>query len=578
MFIKKTISKNIPILTIFLVSLLLVLPQLLNHSLVLGGDSNFHFNRLYDTYMQIRTGNFNYFQTNYGFQQSGRIVNALYGPGFSYILGFLLILVHSWIKFQVVTSFILFFISGLSMYCLSRELKTSKNISLMTSILFMGSFWITRWSYNQNFMAWGVMLMPVVVIFGIRMITTDGSSLKIIPFALTVSLLIQIHVLSALMSIIVLVFFFIIGISQSTKKRQLLLKCLSAGILSLLLTFNVWGALLDVYSSNKLYPPYSFPDMSDFTMNISTNNYDIKNIGLFISIIFILQITLVLKKHQTMSLSNKTITFIGFIFLILSSNLIPWTRLGILVPTLQSSLQFPNRFAGFATVLLIAGFGVTISNLPFKDLKKNVELAMMISCVFILMQSYSDLQTRNEVWNSNQSIVSMSNIENINDYNNRQIHDAFGSFDLVAGLNMISKPSPDYLPKHGISLDKGYTAYSQNIVHNQDNVTKRVKGGSLIVTWRAKNKSEKIHLPIIVYSNSLLSLNSHSLSKKQLTFSTLGSPTITSTRVGKNTLVMRYQSKIITKISLSIVLLTWIISFLAMFIFTYSDKKKKSLN
>ncbi|EQE00311.1 putative cell division domain protein, partial [Clostridioides difficile CD9] len=37
--------------------------------------------------MQFKTGNFSYFQTNYGFQQSGRIVNALYGPLIAYILG-----------------------------------------------------------------------------------------------------------------------------------------------------------------------------------------------------------------------------------------------------------------------------------------------------------------------------------------------------------------------------------------------------------------------------------------------------------------------------------------------------------
>lgn len=87
-------NNSVVFITIFTVSLFLVLPQILNKSLVLGGDSNFHFNRIYDTYMQLRTGNFNYFQTNFGFQQSGRIINALYGPGFSYILGLLLVIVH----------------------------------------------------------------------------------------------------------------------------------------------------------------------------------------------------------------------------------------------------------------------------------------------------------------------------------------------------------------------------------------------------------------------------------------------------------------------------------------------------
>ncbi|XID85245.1 hypothetical protein ACF0HX_04250 [Pediococcus pentosaceus] len=67
------------ILFIFFISFILVLPQIMNKSIILGADSIFHFNRFYDTYMQFRTGNFSYFQTNFGFQQSGRIINALYG-------------------------------------------------------------------------------------------------------------------------------------------------------------------------------------------------------------------------------------------------------------------------------------------------------------------------------------------------------------------------------------------------------------------------------------------------------------------------------------------------------------------
>lgn len=47
---------------------------------ILGSDSVFHYNRFYEAAMQLKNGNFSYFLSLYGFQQSGRIVNALYGP------------------------------------------------------------------------------------------------------------------------------------------------------------------------------------------------------------------------------------------------------------------------------------------------------------------------------------------------------------------------------------------------------------------------------------------------------------------------------------------------------------------
>ena len=47
---------------------------------ILGSDSIFHYNRFYEAAMQLKNGNFSYFLSLYGFQQSGRIVNALYDP------------------------------------------------------------------------------------------------------------------------------------------------------------------------------------------------------------------------------------------------------------------------------------------------------------------------------------------------------------------------------------------------------------------------------------------------------------------------------------------------------------------
>ncbi|MHC9537688.1 MFS transporter [Dellaglioa sp. BT-FLS60] len=555
------------------VSLFLILPQILNHSLVLGADSLFHFNRIYDIYMQFKTGNFSYFQSNYGFQQSGRIVNALYGPGFAYLLGGLLLIVHSWIKFQIISSFFIFVISGYSMYFLSREMASTKKVSLLMSILFMSSMWITRWSLSQNFMAWGIALMPLIVLMGLKMIKDNADGLKIIPLAIIVSLMIQVHLLSALMSVGVLFFFFMIGFFQTNKKWQLLLKCFFAGLLSLVLTFNVWGGMLDVFSTNKLYPPYANLNMSNSTTNLSMNNATITQIGLFMSLIFVLQIIWLFKKNNSLTLANKTTTVLGLIFLILSSSIIPWTVLGNAIPEFQRFLQFPFRFEGFASVLLLSGFGASISTFSVKENRKFFELILVVSGIFIVIQSYSDIQKNNEVWNSDHSVISTVNVDIPDTVINKQITQTFTSPYLESGLKLVTKASPDYLPNNRVLSEHSYYDYRQNIINNKSNVSRVVKkNGDLVLCWSAKEKGQLISLPVVVYNNSDVQLNGVSLDSKKITLSTIGTPAVRATKKGTNTFVLSYHSKIITKVRLMIVILVWIISLIILFL-SFINKK-----
>ena len=79
-------------LIIIAFAVLLVTPQLLTRKVILGSDSIFHYNRFYEAAMQLKNGNLSYFLSLYGFQQSGRIVNALYGPFFAYLQGGLILI------------------------------------------------------------------------------------------------------------------------------------------------------------------------------------------------------------------------------------------------------------------------------------------------------------------------------------------------------------------------------------------------------------------------------------------------------------------------------------------------------
>ncbi len=89
-------------------AILFLLPHIFTHKLVIGADAPFHYNRFYDAAQQFTNWDFHYFPSLYGFQQSGRIVNAVYCPFFAYFQGLIVLFSGSWFHYQIFSSFILF--------------------------------------------------------------------------------------------------------------------------------------------------------------------------------------------------------------------------------------------------------------------------------------------------------------------------------------------------------------------------------------------------------------------------------------------------------------------------------------
>ena len=116
--LNKKIQTLFAIFLLVIVASSLQLLQVQNRNLYLGYDWVFHYNRFYDAAQQIKEGNFQYFITMYGFTQSGRIVNALYGPMFAYFNGLLILITKSWFNYQLLTNFLITFLASLSMFIL----------------------------------------------------------------------------------------------------------------------------------------------------------------------------------------------------------------------------------------------------------------------------------------------------------------------------------------------------------------------------------------------------------------------------------------------------------------------------
>ena len=522
--------------SLFIISfaILLVTPQLFTRKVILGSDSIFHYNRFYEAAMQLKNGNFSYFLSLYGFQQSGRIVNALYGPFFAYLQGGLILISGTWFRYQIVSRVLLHILAESSMYALLKQCKVKTSIALSLGLLYATTFSIQYWTMRQGFSSWGAALLPYCFIPAIHYVFYQR--VDQVRLALSMALIFQIHVLSALMLAMMYLPFYLYTFVKATtsKKKETILKVLIAVILFLLLTVNVWGVLFYLRGANHLLDPFINREIGKNGIDGTARYWLYTPISLMV--LLILQFIYAIVNWKKLARWKRILHFIYFVFFFLSTGLFPWQYLVENGNTFAELIQFPFRFFVPATILLLAITGLTVTR--FVNWRKSIAVLLFAFAGVGLIQNIMD--TTDRVKSAAQdgeliSIVKHTYVEG--DY--QTISLTMNDSDLSQFLNLVVKSTPDYVPIYGtIGKQNTYDLYYENIVTNQ-RTEKLIKDNYLVLTWQA-DEGEKLNLPIVVYKDSILTLNGKELDKDDYNLSTIGTPTVSS-QEGKNKLELRYQ-------------------------------------
>ena len=521
-------------LFIIVFAILLVTPQLFTRKVILGSDSIFHYNRFYEAAMQLKNGNFSYFLSLYGFQQSGRIVNALYGPFFAYLQGGLILISGTWFRYQIVSRVLLHILAESSMYVLLKQCKVKTSIALSLGLLYATTFSIQYWTMRQGFSSWGAALLPYCFIPAIHYVFYQR--VNQVRLALSMALIFQIHVLSALMLAMMYLPFYLYTFVKATtsKKKETILKVLIAVILFLLLTVNVWGVLLYLRGANHLLDPFINREIGKNGIDGTARYWLYTPISLMV--LLILQFIYAIVNWKKLARWKRILHFIYFVFFFLSTGLFPWQYLVENGNTFAELIQFPFRFFVPATILLLAITGLTVTR--FVNWRKSIAVLLFAFAGVGLIQNIMD--TTDRVKSAAQdgeliSIVKHTYVEG--DY--QTISLTMNDSDLSQFLNLVVKPTPDYVPIYGtIGKQNTYDLYYKNIVTNQ-RTEKLIEDNYLVLTWQA-DEGEELNLPIVVYKDSILTLNGKELDKDDYNLSTIGTPTVSS-QEGKNKLELRYQ-------------------------------------
>lgn len=537
----KIIDYLIPIILSLVIATVLIWTELTTRSGLTLDDTAFHFHRFYDTYQQIQNHNFSYFQMNYGMGESGRIVNALYGPFFAYLMGSLLLFCSSWLRFQILITYLIFLVGGLGIYRLSRKVKISQVVSSIVTALFLTTGYIAYWPRSNAFNSWGAVLIPFVLIQGINLLNNHKSRFSWISLGIVMAIVAQIHLLSTFFSILALIPFFIYGLVLSENKRQMWIDVFKAVGLFIVLTANVWGAFLLLYPTNQMASPIDYsPVLTAVNLSVAGTSTMWASITEVTLLLFIVQLIYVIFNFKSSKL-NTFVTLEGIVFLYLSSNLFPWQFVKDTLPAVTGYLQFPNRFTVVAYPLLFLGIGLTLNELIKSHGKKLGMIASALAIIVVLFNVRADFNEINNNITYNKGITS----------NAKEMKEK----GLAPYINKVEINSPDYLPVRKKIKSSDITGMLMSMSPQKNNFEQRViSNGRLEFTWK-DSTSKVTTLPIFIYKQSELSLNNKVIKPK---VNEIGMPQVQS-RKGKNTAILSFKTPIWFTILLYISILSWVL-------------------
>lgn len=580
---KKILNKEnlAAIVILAIISLIIVSPQIYKKSIILGSDVMFHFNRFFEMAKQIDTGSFNYFQSIYGFNSSGRIINAFYGWDFSFFMGLLLLIVKTWTKFQIISSFACTFIAGISMYSLSRYVKLSNKVSLFGSILYMSSAAVAFYPISQAFNSWGAAFLPLLFIPAVKAIKDPEQPISIVGLAAIVSVLFSVHMMTLIIGLMAIIPFYLYSLIKAKGKLHWIRQMLLAVGLAVLLSANSIIGFLDPYLSNNILQPFHLKQMSGDIVKFLPVRNDLHNIGLVYTVVFIFAISVILSNWKKSYIEEKFFLIIGGLFLILSSGLLPWDMLPNIVPALKT-FQFPHRFDIVSYVLLILGFSIIIEKISIKkstEFKSVVHSLVVVLCFMSVMNINAFMNSQSWIWQGNDPAASGNNKVNLRVKEPEQLRKAFKSPNLSDGLNAIVKGTPDYLPipsnsnNDSVYSNNPYEEYIEEFVDNPLKVKKSInKDSEIKLEWDVLDTERKVtKLPVVIYNHSQVTLNGKKIKNSEIKKSDLGALIVDSPK-GHNEVTVGYKPLI----NIKIVFLCKLIGLAIMLIMILNKQIKRS--
>jgi len=558
------------------ISIIIQSYQISRQSFLLGADSFWHMNRIYEAMMQIRNNNYSYFISIYGFEQSARIVNALYGPGMSYVLGVFLLFTGSWVRFQIVTSFLINIISAFGIYRILRMVKVKYNISIMLSVLYMTYWHVIAFNLRGGFFSFAAMIVPYVLYYAFEV--NYKKNFNYIGLGLVMAIAVQTHMFTALLAAVALFPLFIIALKKDNFRYIFSRVYLAVGI-ALILSLNFWYGFFSIMSNNNIILT-SPRDLADGAISFFVQNpQSQRNLGLVFTLILLGYIAYVFVSGKSkISMIDYKITIVATIFLFISSRFFPWSVVNILIPPIRSLLQFPSRIIVVPIILVLVLLGITIENIKNEKICKFSIILLSIGIILQIGIAQNQILQQSNIF-SGVNVIDDRNTTINTGITNSELRAMFRSSNPSDAIVAMNKPTPDYLPVghnevnvHNYTQFNAWGQFRDQIINNREGFTYEVINGGIEVSWTSID-ADTIQLPIIVYSGTKVELNNEVINHPDTT--DIGS-LIVQPEIGENIVRITYPTGNLFGLLIKCTIILFPIFIVLSMLYSYKLKENKN--
>ena len=252
-------------------------------------------------------------------------------------------------------------------------------------------------------------------------------------------------------------------------------------------------------------------------------------------------------KWKTHSTDLKMLFIIMLSFLLLSTSLIPWNYFIEKNVSIVELIQFPFRFFVPVTILLIYLF------LQITDFEKLNNYFVVLGILQVVILMFATLNS----WNNDENyILSGPNtiIEN-NDVDS--VKKSFFLKDKSESLKIVEKTTPDYLPIYDNTDLNKYKLYEEKIIYKNEIFEKSVNNSKLII-YMDQSDDKYTELPVIIYTDTILSTNGIEIAKRDYKLSEIGTPIIPNGLIENNQVEIAFDHQL-SDFFIVITVILWIV-------------------
>lgn len=481
--------------------------------LILPGDDRiFHIERLEEAYQNLRLGHLPSLISTYSFSKIGQAINTYYPWGSLIPYAILRCIVknpiHTYYGYIALEQFL-----GLSLaYLLGKELWHNRKTAMFFAVIFRFSTYMSfddfaRADFGE---AWALVFVPLTIL-GLIKVLKDNNMLGAILLAMGLSLTLYSHILTTIISIVVLLIIYIVAL---VNKKTSLSKSLKYLTLSAVIfagsTLAITIPILIGMHGTKISSPgtgifktkqISFTDLFHASVN-NTVERSTPTVGIIVFATFLFGF-LFLKEMRKWERKSYAL---GVIFIFLSTALFPWS---LFTKTPIANIQFTWRLLPIAS-LFLAIYLAAIFNLKIKNKQIILGSTFLICIIFAYggVQSYSVKQ--DEYSNAEQSLE--TKVQHPLGYNLTEY-----SYKKAVSLNQpnaydVRWYGTDYLPQNAVEIsDKIYThmieVNSKEYRIDNNSIKPSYNGEKYIIPSRWLNKETNIvTLPFIIYDKKNYSI------------------------------------------------------------------------